>query len=147
MGVIVNSSLLALVSGERLERLEESLRNGKGRSSIPLRWITHVLRRISTFHHRLLLTTTVTGYLASFLLAALTIAATKHFDKPPGVEWSQAYFFAIFSAGAYFLISCFMLFSAFEAKTLASWRRSLPLRVDVTDTILSARIPWPHCDS
>lgn len=116
MGVIANSSLLALASGEPLERLEKTLRNAKGRSSIPLRWISNVLRRISTFQYRLLLTTIVTGYLASFLLAALAIAATKHFDKPPGVEWSQAHFFAIFSAGAYFLISCFMLFSAFEAR-------------------------------
>jgi hypothetical protein len=96
--------------------VEKKLLEGKERSSIPLRWITHVFRRISFFHHQLLLTTTVTGYLASFLLVALTIAATKHFGKPPGVEWSQAYFFAIFSAGAYFLISCFMLFSALETR-------------------------------
>src|SRR5436305_11732699 len=72
--------------------------------------------KLMTNHRRLLLTTTITGYLASFLLAALAIAATKHFDKPPGVGWSQAYLFAIFSAGLYFLISCFMLFSAFETK-------------------------------
>jgi hypothetical protein len=116
MGVLANFSLLALVSGERLEHLERNRHNGKERRPISHRWITNRLRGISVFHHQLLLTTTVTGYLASFLLAALAIAATKHFNKPAGVEWSQAYFFAIFSAGAYFLISCFMLFSVFEAR-------------------------------
>lgn len=100
-----NFSLFCLVSGALLEKL-------KGIPSFLLQWLT----KLSAYHHRLLLTTTITGYLASFLLAALTIAAADHFDKPPGVGWSQAYFFAIFSAGLYFLISCFMLFSSFETK-------------------------------
>src|SRR2546423_709506 len=116
LGVIANSSLFCLVSVALLAKLEKYFQNGKRPHFILLRRITKVLHWISTFYHRLLLTTTVTGYLASFLLAALTIAASKHFARPPGVGWTQAYFFAIFSAGGYFLISCFMLVTTFETR-------------------------------
>jgi hypothetical protein len=116
LGLTANLSIFCLVSGALLENLEKCLRKCKGISSILLQRIVGVLRWMSIFHHRLLLITTVTGYLASFLIFALAIAATKHFAKPPEVGWTQAYFFAIFSGGTYFVISCFMLFSAFETK-------------------------------
>jgi hypothetical protein len=79
-------------------------------------WISKFIRIVFRLHNRLLLTTTITGFLSSILLAALTIAASKHFDRPPAVVWTQAYYFANYSAGGYFLVSCFMLFSMLETK-------------------------------